>query len=138
MEGPKEEKQEEKQEEEKQEEKEEDLKEPQQRLVCRASPQMNLLTTVFRLRRELHRAEEQKTKVRSSRRWRRSTGILSETSCLCTERGGEGGAGSPLRSAERRREDVPAAEQTDAAAAGGGGQRARQGEWGGAGERRSW
>ncbi|XP_013885990.1 caspase recruitment domain-containing protein 9 [Austrofundulus limnaeus] len=58
----KEEKQEEIQKEEKQEEKEETLKEPQQRLVCRASPQMNLLTTMFRLRRELHRAEEQKTK----------------------------------------------------------------------------
>lgn len=27
-------------------------------------PQMNLLATVFRLRRELHRAEEQRTRVR--------------------------------------------------------------------------
>lgn len=78
MEEPKEEKKEEIHKEEKQEEKEENLKEnlkePQPRLVCRASPQMNLLTTVFRLRRELHRAEEQKTKVRSKRRWRRCTG----------------------------------------------------------------
>ncbi|XP_037834047.1 caspase recruitment domain-containing protein 9 isoform X2 [Kryptolebias marmoratus] len=58
----KEEKQEETQKEKKQEGMEENLKEPQQRLVCRASPQMNLLTSVFRLRRELHKAEEQKTK----------------------------------------------------------------------------
>lgn len=71
LEEQKEEKQEETQKEEKQEGQEENLKEPQQRLPCRASPQMNLLTTVFRLRRELHRAEEQKTKVRSSRSRRR-------------------------------------------------------------------
>ncbi|XP_037536771.1 caspase recruitment domain-containing protein 9 [Nematolebias whitei] len=62
LEEQKEEKQEETQKEEKQEGREENLKEPQQHLPCRASPQMNLLTTVFRLRRELHRAEEQKTK----------------------------------------------------------------------------
>lgn len=31
---------------------------------------MNLLATVFRLRRELHRAEEQRARVRSRRRCR--------------------------------------------------------------------
>ncbi|XP_036000666.1 caspase recruitment domain-containing protein 9 isoform X1 [Fundulus heteroclitus] len=56
------EKQEEAQEEKKPEKKEETQKEGQQRLGCRATPQMNLLTTVFRLRRELHKAEEQRAK----------------------------------------------------------------------------
>uniref|UniRef100_A0A1A7X7Q5 Caspase recruitment domain family, member 9 n=2 Tax=Iconisemion striatum TaxID=60296 RepID=A0A1A7X7Q5_9TELE len=56
----KDEKQEEVQEEKKQE-REESLKESQPRHGCRP-PQMNLLSTVFRLRRELHRAEEQRTK----------------------------------------------------------------------------
>lgn len=56
------------QEEKKPEKKEETPKEAQQqqRLGCRGPPQMNLLATVFRLRRELHKAEEQRAKVRSS------------------------------------------------------------------------
>ncbi|CAK6980687.1 hypothetical protein L3Q82_023465 [Scomber scombrus] len=69
-----EEKQEEKKEEEKQEEKQEEKKEEekkeeeekqetqQQQKESPAAPQMNLLTTVFRLRRELHRAEEQRAR----------------------------------------------------------------------------
>ncbi|XP_054586344.2 caspase recruitment domain-containing protein 9 isoform X1 [Nothobranchius furzeri] len=57
----KEEKQEEVQKETKQAEQEESLKESQPRHGCRP-PQMNLLSAVFRLRRELHRAEEQRAK----------------------------------------------------------------------------
>lgn len=60
---------EEKQEEKKQEKKEETQKPQQQQPQQKSkAPQMNLLSTVFRLRRELHRAEEQRAKVRS--RWR--------------------------------------------------------------------
>ncbi|XP_015250591.1 PREDICTED: caspase recruitment domain-containing protein 9 isoform X1 [Cyprinodon variegatus] len=58
---PTQEKHEEAQEEKKPEKKEENLKDGQQRHGCRA-PQMNLITTVFRLRRELHKAEEQRAK----------------------------------------------------------------------------
>uniref|UniRef100_A0A3P8U9J6 Caspase recruitment domain family member 9 n=1 Tax=Amphiprion percula TaxID=161767 RepID=A0A3P8U9J6_AMPPE len=54
---PKEEKQEEKEEEPKEEKKEE-----MQQQEGPGLPHMNLLTTVFRLRRELHRAEEQRTR----------------------------------------------------------------------------
>ncbi|XP_044193834.1 caspase recruitment domain-containing protein 9 isoform X2 [Thunnus albacares] len=59
----KEEKQEEKKEE-KQEEKQEtqQQQQQQQQQESPAAPQMNLLTTVFRLRRELHRAEEQRAR----------------------------------------------------------------------------
>lgn len=54
---------EEKQEEEKQEEqKEERREEVQQQESPARPPQMNLLSTVFRLRRELHRAEEQRAR----------------------------------------------------------------------------
>ncbi|KAM4745171.1 caspase recruitment domain-containing protein 9 isoform 2-T4 [Anableps anableps] len=49
------------QEEKKLEKREETQKEGQQR-HGRAAPQMNLLTTVFRLRRELHKSEEQRAK----------------------------------------------------------------------------
>ncbi|XP_047237076.1 caspase recruitment domain-containing protein 9 isoform X3 [Girardinichthys multiradiatus] len=59
---PTQEKQEEVQEDKKAEKREENLKEGQLRHICRTSPQMNLLTTVFRLRRELHKAEEQRAK----------------------------------------------------------------------------
>ncbi|XP_069581059.1 caspase recruitment domain-containing protein 9 [Brachyistius frenatus] len=64
-----EEKQEEKQkqeqtQEEKQEEKQEEMKEEMQQQESPAPPQMNLLTTVFKLRRELHRAEEQRARSR--------------------------------------------------------------------------
>ncbi|KAM7390948.1 hypothetical protein PAMP_021675 [Pampus punctatissimus] len=64
LEEQKEEKQEDKKEEkqdEKQEEKQDQKQETQQKESL-ASPQMNLLTTVFRLRRELHRAEEQRAR----------------------------------------------------------------------------
>ncbi|XP_054867647.1 caspase recruitment domain-containing protein 9 isoform X4 [Amphiprion ocellaris] len=59
---PKEEKQEEKEEEPKEEKKEE-----MQQQEGPGLPHMNLLTTVFRLRRELHRAEEQRTRALTSR-----------------------------------------------------------------------
>lgn len=61
---------EEKQEESK-EEKQEELKE-KQREKGAAPPPMNLLATVFRLRRDLHRAEEQRARVR--RTWGVDTG----------------------------------------------------------------
>ncbi|XP_041854254.1 caspase recruitment domain-containing protein 9 isoform X2 [Melanotaenia boesemani] len=56
----KEEAQEEKEERTKQEKQDSKPKEVQQLQQSPAPPQMNLLTTVFRLRRELHRAEEQR------------------------------------------------------------------------------
>lgn len=39
-------------------------------------PPMNLLATVFRLRRDLHRAEEQKARVRNRRRCRMKQHLL--------------------------------------------------------------
>lgn len=67
----KEEKQEEKKEEKEEEEKkkkEEDTKEEKQKGP--GPLQMNLLTTVFGLRRDLHRAEEQRARVRRRQRRR--------------------------------------------------------------------
>lgn len=58
----KEQKEEEKQEEDKKEDKEKEKKEEKRKHS--RGPQMNLLATVFKLRRELHRAEEQRTRVR--------------------------------------------------------------------------
>lgn len=63
----KEEKQEEKKEEQ-QELKQEEQQQQQQEEENPAAPQMNLLATVFKLRRDLHRAEEQRTRVRRSKR----------------------------------------------------------------------
>ncbi|XP_050925446.1 caspase recruitment domain-containing protein 9 isoform X2 [Lates calcarifer] len=60
LEEQKEEKQEEKQEEKKEEKKQE--KKEEKKEESPAPPQMNLLATVFRLRRELHRAEEQRAR----------------------------------------------------------------------------
>lgn len=57
--------------EESKEEKREELKEKQKEEGA-APPPMNLLTTVFRLRRDLHRAEEQRARVR--RTWGAGTG----------------------------------------------------------------
>lgn len=56
---------EEKQEEKKQEKKEEAPKQQQEKQESKA-PMMNLLSTVFRLRRELHKTEEQRARVRST------------------------------------------------------------------------
>ncbi|XP_067430948.1 caspase recruitment domain-containing protein 9 [Thunnus thynnus] len=58
----KEEKQEEKKEEKQEEKQETQQQQQQQQQESPAAPQMNLLTTVFRLRRELHRAEEQRAR----------------------------------------------------------------------------
>lgn len=55
---------EEKQEEKKQEKKEEAPKQQQQEKQESKAPMMNLLSTVFRLRRELHKTEEQRARVR--------------------------------------------------------------------------
>lgn len=49
---------------EKKEEDEEKKEEKKEKHKLGRTSQMNLLTTVFRLRRELHRAEEQRTRVR--------------------------------------------------------------------------
>lgn len=58
---------EEKQEEKKQEKKEEAPKQQQQQEKQESkAPMMNLLSTVFRLRRELHKTEEQRARVRST------------------------------------------------------------------------
>ncbi len=58
--------------EEKTEEKQEEKKEEKQEEKESSAPlQMNLLTTVFRLRKDLHKAEEQRARVRVSRRRRR-------------------------------------------------------------------
>lgn len=51
------------------EEKQEEQKEEQrEESPAPAAPPMNLLATVLRLRRDLHRAEEQRARVRSRRR----------------------------------------------------------------------
>lgn len=57
---------EEKKEEKKQEKKEEAPKQQQQQQQESKAPMMNLLSTVFRLRRELHKTEEQRARVRST------------------------------------------------------------------------
>ncbi|KAI3373030.1 hypothetical protein L3Q82_023465 [Scortum barcoo] len=54
---------EEKQEEKKEEKQEEKKEEKQQQKESPVPPQMNLLTTVFRLRKDLHRAEEQRART---------------------------------------------------------------------------
>lgn len=60
----KEEKQDAKRETEEEKEEEDKKEQKKEKLKHSRGPQMNLLATVFKLRRELHRAEEQRTRVR--------------------------------------------------------------------------
>lgn len=58
------------------EQREEKKEEQREASPAFAVPPMNLLATVFRLRRDLHRAEEQKARVRNRRRCRMKQHLL--------------------------------------------------------------